>query len=51
MALMLEEDCTIDEAKEMLEDDEGDELKIVVYDPHRKGFYQSDEKACGRGVF
>ena len=36
---MLEEDCTIDEAKDMLEDDEDDELKIIVYDPHRKGFY------------
>ena len=39
VALMLEEDCSVDEAKEMLEDDEDDELKIIVYDPHRKGFY------------
>lgn len=39
VALMLEEDCTIDEAKEMLEDDEDDELKIIVYNPRRKGFY------------
>ena len=39
IALMLEEDCTVEEAKEMLEDDEDDELKIIVYDPHRKGFY------------
>lgn len=41
IALMLEEDCTVDEAKEMLEDDEDDELKIIVYDSHRKGFYVS----------
>ena len=39
IALMLEEDCTVEDAKEMLEDDEDDELKIIVYDPHRKGFY------------
>ena len=39
IALMLEEDCTVEEAKEMLEDDEDDELKNIVYDPHRKGFY------------
>lgn len=39
VALMLEEDCTIEEAKEMLEEDEDDELKIIVYDPHRKGFF------------
>ena len=39
IALMLEEDCTVEEAKEMLEDDEDDGLKIIVYDPHRKGFY------------
>jgi len=39
VALMLEEECTIEEAEEMLEADEDDELKLVVYDPHRKGFY------------
>lgn len=39
IALMLEEECTMAEAEEMLEDDADDELKIVVYDPHRKGFY------------
>lgn len=39
VALMLEEECTIDEAEEKLDRDDGDELKLVVYDPHRKGFY------------
>lgn len=38
-ALMLEENCTIDEASEMLEDDADGELKLVVYDKKRKGFY------------
>lgn len=37
VALMLEADCSIDEAHEMLEDD--DSQKLVIYDPHRKGFY------------
>ena len=39
IALMLEEECTMTEAEDMLEEDADDELKIVVYDPHRKGFY------------
>lgn len=39
VALMMEEDCSIEDAGEMLEDDADDELKLVVYDPHRKGFY------------
>ena len=39
VALMMEEDCTIEEAGEMLERDADDELKLVVYDPHKKGFY------------
>ena len=39
ITLMLEEECDIEEAKEMLQDDEDNELKLVVYDPHRKGFY------------
>ena len=39
VALMLEEDCSIDDAEEMLDDDADDELKLVVYDPHQKGFY------------
>ena len=37
--LMLEEGIAIDEAEEMLEDDEDDELKVIVYDKHRKGYY------------
>ncbi len=39
ISLMLDEDCSIDEAEEMLAEDETDELKLVVYDRHRKGFY------------
>ena len=39
VALMMEEECTIDEAEEMLLDDEDDELKLVVYDKNKKGFY------------
>lgn len=37
--LMLEEKCTIFEAEEMLLDDEDDELKLVVYNKAKKGFY------------
>ena len=37
--LMLEDECDIDEAIEMLEGEGGEEYKTVVYDPHRKGFY------------
>lgn len=37
--LMLEENCTIFEAEEMLLDDEDDELKLVVYNKTKKGFY------------
>ena len=37
--LMLEEECTIDEAEDMIEDDKEDELKLVIYDKARKGFY------------
>lgn len=37
ISLMMENDCTLDEARKML-DEEGEE-NIVVYDPHRKGFY------------
>lgn len=36
ISIMMENDCTLDEAREMLEDEEE---KLVVYDPHRKGFY------------
>jgi len=35
--VMLEEDCEFEEAEELLKDDE--DLKTIVYDPHRKGFY------------
>ena len=39
VSLMLEENCTIFEAEEMLLDDEDDELKLVVYNKAKKGFY------------
>lgn len=39
VALMLEEDCMIDDAQEMLEEDDGNDIRLVVYDQHRKGFY------------
>ena len=39
VSLMLENECTIDEAEEMLLDDEDNELKLVVYDKNKKGFY------------
>lgn len=39
VALMLEEEITIDEAEEMLFDDGEDALKLVVYDKSKKGFY------------
>lgn len=39
VALMLEENCTISEAEEMLLDDEDDELKLVVYNKTKKGFH------------
>ena len=44
VALMLDEDCTIDEAAEILENDENDNSKLVVYDKSRKGFYVRQRK-------
>lgn len=44
VALMLDEDCTIDEAAEMLEHDESDDLKLIVYDKRQKGFYVRQRK-------
>lgn len=38
IAIMLEEDCSIKEATAILKE-EGDARKLVVYDPHKKGFY------------
>ena len=37
--LALEEGCTIQEAEEMLADDPDDEMKLIVYDKAKKGFY------------
>jgi len=39
VALMMRDECTITEAAAMLEEDKSDDLRMVVYDPHRKGFY------------
>ena len=39
IALALDEDCTLDEADEMLSEDDSDELKLVKYDSSKKGFY------------
>ena len=39
MALMIQEECSIDEATEMIEEDEDDAIKLVKYDKSRKGFY------------
>ena len=44
VALMLEEECTIKQAAEMLADDEDGELKLVVYDKKKKGFYVRQRK-------
>ncbi len=44
VALMLDEDCTINKAAEMLEDDEEDDLKLVIYDKKQKGFYVRQRK-------
>lgn len=37
--LMLEEDYTIEEAEQELAEDDYDELKLVIYDKSKKGFY------------
>jgi len=39
VALMMEEECSIDEAQEMLEEDDDPELRMIVYDRQRKGYY------------
>lgn len=44
VALMLDEECTIEEATAMLADDEDGELKLVVYDKKKKGFYVRQRK-------
>lgn len=39
VALMMEEECDIYEAEEMLKGEGGEDLRLIVYDEHRKGFY------------
>ena len=43
ISLMLDQGCTLEQAKQLLEDDD-DSLKTVVYDPHQKGFYVAQRK-------
>ena len=43
-ALMMEEECSFEEAEAMLDADEDNEIKMVVYDKHRKGFYVRQRK-------
>ena len=43
-ALMMEEECSLEEAQEILDADTDDEIKMVVYDKHRKGFYVRQRK-------
>lgn len=40
----LENDCKVSYAKEVIESDEDDEEKLIVYDPNRKGFYAQRRK-------
>lgn len=35
----MENECTVDEAADELAEDEDDELKVIVYDKKKKGFY------------
>ena len=37
--IILEQNCTIEEAEQILEEDEYDEEKFIIYDKSRKGFY------------
>ena len=37
--LIIEEECTIQEAEEMLKDDAAGDLKLIVYDKSKQGFY------------
>ena len=37
--LLIEEECTIQEAEEMLKNDAAGDLKLIVYDKSKKGFY------------
>lgn len=39
VTLMMEKGCDIEEVEEMLEDEDSEDQKLVVYDEHRKGFY------------
>ena len=43
ISLMLDQGCTLEQAKEMLEDGD-DSLKTVVYDHRMKGFYVAQRK-------
>ena len=42
--LMLCEECDIDTARSMLEEDENDELKLIAYDKNKMGFYVKNRR-------
>ena len=41
---MLDNDCSIQEAEEVIDDEEGEEEKFIVYDKNRKGFFVRQRK-------
>lgn len=44
VALAMEEECSIEEAEEMLFEDDSDDLKLVLYNKTKKGFYVRQRK-------
>lgn len=43
-ALMLEEECTMEEAEEMLSEEDSEDLKLIHYDPQKKGYFVRDRR-------
>ena len=41
---MLEDECTIQEAEEVIDSEDGEEEKFIVYDKNKKGFYVRQRK-------
>ena len=41
---MLENECTIQEAEEVIDSEDGEEEKFIVYDKNKKGFYVRQRK-------
>ena len=42
--LILREECEIDKARKMLEEDEDDDLKLIAYNKSKKGFYVKNRR-------